>query len=134
MKLINLAITPAQKSKLRQMKGIKINPKHKCMNGEGVNMLVDETNYNALTKRFDSNRGLVFKLSASEVESNKNLDKIDDEEVKEVMSGAGLFKHKKAKKTIKKIIDALEGEMKPETETKKEQIQKQSEPGIEPET
>ena len=58
MKLINLAITPAQKSKLRNLKSIKINPKHKCMSGSGISMLVDETNYNALTKRFDNNNGM----------------------------------------------------------------------------
>jgi len=86
------------------------------MTGEGVNLLVDETNYNALTKRFDTNRGLLFTLSASEVAANKDLDKVADEDVKDVMSGAGLFRHnKKAKKTIKHIIDSLEGEMKPET-------------------
>ena len=112
MKLVQLKISPAQKCKLRQMKGIKINPKHKCMSGEGVNLLVDESNYNALTKRFDTNRGLLFKLSQSEIDANKDLDKVADEDVKEVMSGAGLFRHnKKAKKTIKHIIDALEGDM-----------------------
>ena len=111
MKLITLQISPAQKSKLRNMKGIKINKKHKCMTGEGINMLVDESNYNDLTKRFGNSLGLVFTLSKSEVEANKDLDKVDDEDVKEVMTGNGLFKHKKskAKKTISKIVDALEG-------------------------
>ncbi len=112
MKLINLAITPAQKSKLRQMKGIKINPKHKCMNGEGVNLLVDETNYNALTKRFDTNRGLLFKLSQTEVAANKDTSAVADEDARELIEGSGLFRHnKKAKKTIKHIVDSLEGEI-----------------------
>ena len=112
MKLVQLKISPAQKSKLRQMKGIKINPKHKCtMTGEGVNLLVDETNYNALTKKFDTNKGLLFKLSQSEVAANKEIDKVADEDVKDVMSGSGLFKHKKTKKAIKHIIDSLEGNM-----------------------
>ena len=114
MKLITLKISPAQKSKLRNMKGIKINPKHRAMNGEGMSILVDENNYNALSKRFDNNQGLLFKLSASEVAANKDLDKVADEDVREeLMSGAGLFKHKKsARKTMKKIVDELEGEMK----------------------
>ena len=112
MKLIQLSITPEQIRKLRKMKGIKINPKHKAMSGEGLSMLVDEFNYNALTKRFDTNKGIMFSLSQSEIEANKDLDRVADEDVKEVMSGAGLFKHnKKAKKTIKKIIDALENDM-----------------------
>ena len=102
MKLINLAITPAQKSKLRNMKGIKINKQHKCINGEGVNMLVDETNYNALSKKNDNNKGLVFKLSASEIEANKDLDKVADIDARELIEGSGLFK-KRAKKTIKKL-------------------------------
>ena len=51
MKLVTLSNTPSQKSKLRNLKSIKINPKHKCMSGEGISMLVDESNYNALTKK-----------------------------------------------------------------------------------
>jgi hypothetical protein len=111
MKLITLKISPAQKSKLRNMKGIKINPKHRAMNGEGMSILVDENNYNALSKRFDNNQGLLFKLSKSEIDANKDLDKVADDEVREEIQGAGLFKHKKAKKAVKKIVDALEGEM-----------------------
>ena len=112
MKLIQLSITPEQVRKLRKSLPIKINPKHKAMSGEGISMLVDESNYNALSKKIDTNRGLLFKLSQSEIESNKDLDKVADEDVKEIMSGAGLFRHnKKAKKTIKKIVDALEGDM-----------------------
>ena len=113
MKLITLKISPAQKSKLRNMKGIKINPKHRAMNGEGMSILVDENNYNALSKRFDNNQGLLFKLSKSEIDANKDLDKVADDEVREEIQGAGLFKHKKsARKTMKKIVDELEGEMK----------------------
>ena len=112
MKLISLNITPEQVRKLRKSLPIKINQKHKDMSGAGVNLLVDETNYNALTKRFDSNRGLLFKLSKTEIYANKDLDKVGDEAVKEVMTGNGLFRHKKqAKKAVKKIVDALESEM-----------------------
>jgi len=81
------------------------------MSGEGVNMLVDETNFNHMTRKFDTNKGLLFKLSQTEVAANKEIDKVADEEVKEVMTGSGLFKHKKAKKAIKHIIDSLEGDM-----------------------
>ena len=116
MKLISLELSPSQKSKLRNLKGIKINKGHKCMSGEGISMLVDDSNYNALTKRFDTNRGLLFTLSQSEIEANKGLDRVADEDVKELMSGAGLFKHnKKAKKVIKKIVSALEDKIEPET-------------------
>ena len=95
MKLITMNITPAQKRKLRNLKGIKINPKHKCtMSGEGINMLVDESNYNALSRKFDNNKGLLFKLSQSEIEANRYLEKVDDDEVKKVIEGSGLFKAK----------------------------------------
>jgi len=119
MKLISLKLTPAQKSKLRNMKAIKINAKHKSMNGEGISMLVDETNFNHLTRKFDNNQGLLFKLSASEVAANKDLEKVADEDVREEIQGAGLFKHNKsARKTMKKLVDVLEGEMKPEMKGK----------------
>ena len=112
MKLVQLKISPAQKCKLRQMKGIKINKSHKAMSGEGMNLLVDETNYNALTKRFDTNRGLLFKLSASEIDANKDTSAVADDDVRSVIEGSGLFKHKKqTKKAIKHIIDALESDM-----------------------
>ena len=117
MKLIHLSLSPAQKSKIRNGKPVKVNPKHKSITGEGVGMLVDENKYNALTRKFDSNKGLLFKLSASEIEANKNLDKIADDDVKAEMSGNGLFESKKTKattrktaKAIKKIVDGLEGE------------------------
>ena len=58
-------------------------------------MLVDESNYNHLSKRFDNSKGLVFKLSASEVEANKNLEKIDDEDARVVIGESGLFKQKR---------------------------------------
>jgi hypothetical protein len=111
MKLVNLNLSAEQIRKVRKSLPIKINKSHKAMSGEGVNLLVDETNYNNLTKKFDTNKGLLFKLSQSEVAANKDIDRVADEDVKEVMTGAGLFKHKKAKKTIKKIVDALEGDM-----------------------
>ena len=77
------------------------------MSGSGVNLLVDETNFNNMTRKFDTNKGLLFKLSQSEIDANKDLDRVADEDVKEVMSGNGLFRHnKKAKKTIIKIIDS----------------------------
>ena len=112
MKLITLNLSPAQKSKLRNMKAIKINPKHKDMSGQGVNLLVDETNFNNLTRKFDTNKGLLFKLSSTEIDANKDLEKVSDEAVKEVMTGNGLFRHnKKSKKVVKKIIDALDDNM-----------------------
>ena len=111
MKLITLKISPEQVRKVRKMQPIKINKKHKSMTGEGVNLIVNEDTFNHMSRKFDTNQGLLFKLSASEVAANKDISAVEDEDVKEVMTGAGLFKHKKAKKAVKKIVDALEGEM-----------------------
>ena len=62
MKLITLKITPEQVRKLRKSLPIKINSKHKAMSGQGVNLLVNEDTFNNLTRKFDTNKGLLFKL------------------------------------------------------------------------
>ena len=116
MRLVNLNLSQEQIRRVRKALPIKINPKHRCMSGQGVNLIVDESTYNQMTRKFDSNRGLFFKLSESEVATNKDTSAVADEEVRSVIEGAGLFKHKKqAKKTIKRIIDSLEGDMEKET-------------------
>ena len=102
MKLVNLNLSQEQVRKLRKSLPIKINKSHKAMSGSGVNLIVDEGTFNHMSRKFDTNKGLMFSLSASEVESNKDLDKVADEDARSVIEGAGLFKHKKAKKTIKK--------------------------------
>ena len=38
--------------------------------GGGIPMLVNSDHYNTITKTFDSNKGLRFKLSADEMEAN----------------------------------------------------------------
>jgi len=119
MKLITLKISPEQVRKVRKMQPIKINKKHKSMSGEGVNLIVNEDTFNHLSRKFDTNQGLLFKLSASEIDANKDISAVEDEDVKEVMTGAGLFRHKKSnRKTMKKLVDVLEGEMKPEMKGK----------------
>ena len=37
------------------------------MSGSGANLIVDEDTFNHMSKRFDTNKGLLFKLSQSEV-------------------------------------------------------------------
>lgn len=92
-----------------------MNKKRACMEGTGMNMLVSEGNYNASTQKFDNNKGLLFKLSASEIQANKDTSAVADDEVRGVIEGQGLFRHKnaarKTAKAVKNVIDALEGEM-----------------------
>ena len=62
--------------------------------------------------------GLPFKRSSSEIEANTDLNKVEDEDVREVIEGQGLFRNKKAAKRISKIVDALDGKIEPEVEGK----------------
>jgi hypothetical protein len=53
--------------------------------------LVKPENYNVLTKTFEGKRGREFKLDEEELDINQNPEGIQDEEVKEVIEGSGLF-------------------------------------------
>lgn len=92
MKVIELKLSPAQKTKLRKGLRIRINKKNKpVIEGDGVYMLVKPENYNALTKTFESTRGKEFNLDAQEIEANQNPEAIQDPEVKQAIEGSGLF-------------------------------------------
>ena len=76
------------------------------MEGKGMYVLVEPEKYNAMTKAFDTNRGLMFQLSDKEIEVNSNPEMIDDQEVREtLMNGEGFFQdlERKAKKTVKSV-------------------------------
>ena len=102
MKVIELKLTPAQKTKLRKGMKIRINKKNRpVIEGEGIYMLVKPENYNVLTKTFDSSRGREFNLDAEELDVNQNPEAIQDEEVKEAIQGSGLFS--RIRKGFKKV-------------------------------
>ena len=92
MKVIKIVLSPAQKTKLRKGLKIRINKKNKpVIEGAGIYMLVKPENYNVLTKTFEGTRGREFKLDEEELDINQNPEGIQDEEVKEVIEGSGLF-------------------------------------------
>lgn len=92
MKVIKIVLSPAQKTKLRKGMKIRINKKNKpVIEGAGIYMLVKPENYNVLTKTFEGSRGREFKLDEEELNINQNPEGIQDEEVKEVIEGSGLF-------------------------------------------
>lgn len=92
MKVIKIVLSPAQKTKLRKGLKIRINKKNKpVIEGAGIYMLVKPENYNVLTKTFEGKRGREFKLDEEELDINQNPEGIQDEEVKEVIEGSGLF-------------------------------------------
>jgi len=102
MKVIELKLSPAQRSKLRKGMKIRINKKNKpVIEGQGIYMLVKPENYNALTKTFDTNRGREFKLDEEELNINQNPESVQDEEVKEAIEGSGLFS--RIKRGFKKV-------------------------------
>ncbi len=116
MKVIKIVLSPAQKTKLRKGLKIRINKKNKpVIEGAGIYMLVKPENYNAMTKTFEGTRGREFKLDEEELAINENPEGIQDEEVKEVIEGSGLFSRirrgfKKLKKFYKnKVRDTKAG-------------------------
>ena len=60
MKLVTLKVSPEQIRKVHRIQPIKIKPKHKSIEGTGMNLIVNEDTYNTLSKFFDTNEGLVF--------------------------------------------------------------------------
>ena len=106
MIVAELKLSPAQQKKLCKGDKIRLNPKKQKMTGKGLYVLVEPEKYNAMTKAFDTNRGMMFQLSDKEIEVNSNPEMIDDQEVKEVlMNGEGFFQdlRRKAEKTVKKV-------------------------------
>tara|TARA_E500000318_G_scaffold106454_1_gene114481 strand:- start:11354 stop:12574 length:1221 start_codon:yes stop_codon:yes gene_type:complete len=118
MKFLKLDLTSPQKLKLR--KGLKIRINKKNMSGKGIGLLVEPDKFDTILKTFDSDRGMMFKLSPDEIDVNENPEMIEDEEVSDEIMGNGLFKKakkfgrskvgKQASRIIKKkAIDTLEG-------------------------
>lgn len=89
MKVAQVKLTSQQKNKLKKGQSIRVNPNQ--VNGAGVMLVINPNKYNALTKAFDSNRGMMFQLDDDELEANMNPEMIDDDEVVEVMEGQGLM-------------------------------------------
>ena len=89
MKVAKIKLTTEQKNKLRKGLAIRVNPKQ--INGAGCMVVVQESKYNALTKAFDGNRGMMFKLDDEELDVNMNPEMVDDDEVVDAMEGSGLM-------------------------------------------
>ena len=70
--------------------------------GGGIPMLVNSDHYNTITKTFDSNKGLRFKLAADEMEANSKPESIENEEASELIAGSGLFAGGRGKNWHKK--------------------------------
>jgi len=54
MKVIRIVLTPAQKTKLRKGMKIRINAKNRAKEGQGLVLMVNDKNYNHITKTFES--------------------------------------------------------------------------------
>jgi len=95
MEAIKIQVSPKQMSKLRN--GKKVRVKKPEMEGGGISLLVEPSNYSSMTKTFSRNKGIEIALSPSEIMANK--------EQAPSMQGQGIFGSKfdaKVEKTIGK--------------------------------
>jgi len=109
MKVIRIVLTPAQKTKLRKGMKIRINAKNRAKEGQGLVLMVNDKNYNHITKTFESSRGKEFMLSEKELDVNENPEQIQDQEVKEAIEGSGLFS--RIKKGFEKVSTFYKGKV-----------------------
>jgi len=80
MELIKLQLSPAQLRKVRKGLPIRVTP---AMVGSGVNLIVDPTTYNRITRRVKRNKGINLTLSPEVIEANMAAG--------EEIEGEGLF-------------------------------------------
>lgn len=90
MELVRIKASPKQLSKLRNGHKVKIAP---AMAGEGINLLIDPSKYNHISKSFNKGKGSMVQLSPEEIRANAETE----------MEGAGIFSTlKKGAKAIAK--------------------------------
>lgn len=92
MEAIRIQVSPKQMSKLRNGKKVRVK---KEMEGGGITLLVEPSNYSLMTKTFSRNKGVELVLNPSEIMANK--------EQAPSMQGQGIFGSKfdaKVEKTI----------------------------------
>ena len=80
MEAIRIQVSPKQMSKLRNGKKVRVK---KGMEGGGITLLVEPSNYSSLTRTFSRNKGMELALSPSEIMANK--------EQAPAMQGQGIF-------------------------------------------
>jgi hypothetical protein len=93
MEAIRIQISPKQMSKLRN--GKKVRVKKPEMEGGGITLLVEPSNYSSMTRTFSRNKGMELALSPSEIMANK--------EQAPSMQGQGIFGTKFDKKVEETI-------------------------------
>jgi hypothetical protein len=72
---VSLDLSPAQLSKLRNFKGVRITP---AMVGRGVDLIIDPMTFNNMAKKLDKGKGAIITLGQEELNMNK-------------MEGSGLY-------------------------------------------
>ena len=72
---VSLDLSPAQLSKLRNFKGVRITP---AMIGMGVDLIIDPLTFNNMAKKIDKGKGAIITLGQEELNMNK-------------MEGSGLY-------------------------------------------
>ena len=94
---VGISASPKQMSRLRNGHKVRI------MKGEGVNLLIDPSKLNTITRAFDKGKGVMVQLSPEEISANRSIE------------GEGIFGKKfdkllkkgGIKKSVFEIADAL---------------------------
>ena len=90
--IVEIGASPKQLSKLRNGHRVRIKP---TMEGKGVNVIVNPSNYDLITRTFSRNKGLEISLSPEEIVANQ--------EVAGEMEGKGIF-GKKFDRFVRKTL------------------------------
>jgi hypothetical protein len=91
MSLVHIDASPKQLSKLRNGHKIRIKPP---MKGEGFNLMVDPSRYNAISRCFQKKKGITIQLTPEEILANRQLTPEYHMNIKKensTMSGKGIF-------------------------------------------
>lgn len=92
VQVVRIGASPKQLSKLRNGHRVRIRP---TMEGEGVCVVVNPSNYDMITRTFSRNKGLEISLSPEEILANQ--------EASPEMEGKGIF-GKKFDRGVRKLI------------------------------
>jgi hypothetical protein len=92
MSIVEISASPKQLSKLRNGHRVRIRP---AMEGKGVCVVVDPSNYDLITRTFSRNKGLEISLSPQEIVANQDASG--------EMEGKGIF-GKKFDRGLRKLI------------------------------
>lgn len=70
MEVVRIKASPKQLSKLRNGHRVSVKP---AMEGEGLNLIIDPSQYNAISRTFSKGKGKMVQLSPEEIMANREI-------------------------------------------------------------